>query len=116
MDYWGEFSTGRCISVGGRKTGFSQLKRGPNFWRAVSIKNSHPRKKYARDHWRLRSSPAGIAPAVLHYPQNKNALQTTTLDMIEIGIWSKPAPQNPFGSFSTLRSFTGAVLRAEASK
>ena len=48
--------------------------------------------------------------------KTKNAVRTITSNIIETGIWSKSAPQIPFGSFNTLRSFTGAVLPAEASK
>ena len=48
--------------------------------------------------------------------KKKSAVRTTTSNIIETGIWSMSAPQNPFGSFNTLRSFTGAVLPIEASK
>ena len=51
---------------------------------------------------------------VLHCPQTKNPVRTTTSNITETGIWPKSAPQNPFGSFNTLRSFTGAVLPTEA--
>ena len=36
--------------------------------------------------------------------------------LLKTGIWSKSALHNPSGSFSTQRSFTGAVLPTEASK
>ena len=46
----------------------------------------------------------------------KNAARGHNVNIIETGIWSKSSPNNPFGSFSTLRSFTGAVLPTEASE
>ena len=48
--------------------------------------------------------------------KTKNAVRAITSSIIETGIWSKSAPQTPFGSFNTLRSFTGAVLPTEAAK
>ena len=39
-----------------------------------------------------------------------------TSNIIETGIWSKSAPDDPVGPFSTLPSFTDAVLPGEASK
>ena len=43
-------------------------------------------------------------------------VRTITSSIIETEIWWKSAPNNPFGSFSTLRSFTGAVIPTKASK
>ena len=48
--------------------------------------------------------------------QIKSAVRTITSIIIETGIWSESAAQNPLGSFNTLRSFTGTVLPTEASK
>ena len=48
--------------------------------------------------------------------ETKNAVQTIASNIIETRIWSKSAPQTPFGSFNTLRSITGGVLPTEASK
>ena len=48
--------------------------------------------------------------------KTENAVRTITSNIIETRIWSKSAPQNPFGSVNTLRSFTAAALPTEASK
>ena len=60
-----------------------------------------------------------LIPPVLHRPQNKKmryGLPGITPNIIETGIWFQSAPNNLFGSFSTLRPFTGAVLPTKASK
>ena len=46
----------------------------------------------------------------------KNVVRTITSNIIETGIWSKSAPQIPFGSFNTSALFTGGVLPTEAYK
>ena len=48
--------------------------------------------------------------------KTKNDVRAITPNIIETGILSNSAPQNLFGSFNTLRSFTGVVLPTEASK
>ena len=48
--------------------------------------------------------------------KTENAVRTITSNIIETGIWLKSTPNNPFVSFSTLRSFAGGVLPTEASK
>ena len=63
----------------------------------------------------------GYAGFKIHLPccivhKTKNAVRTITSNINKTGIWSKSVPQTPFGSFNTLRSFTGAVLPTEASK
>ena len=62
----------------------------------------------------------GLIPPVLHRPQNKKCGRYgqlgITSNVIETEIWLKSAPNNYFGSLSTMRSFTGAVLPSEASK
>ena len=59
----------------------------------------------------------GLCP-VLHValPKKRKRVQPIASNLIETEIWSKLAPHNPTGSFSTLRSFTRAVLPTEASK
>ena len=46
-------------------------------------------------------------------PTKTNAVRSITSNTVETGIWSTSAPNNPFGSFSTL--LTGAVLPTKAS-
>lgn len=46
--------------------------------------------------------------------ETKKAVQTILSIIIEARILSKPAPHNNFGTCSSRRSFTGAVLSTEA--
>ena len=48
--------------------------------------------------------------------KKQNVVQTITSNMIETGIWSESVHQDRFGSFNTLRPFTGAVPPTETSK
>lgn len=57
-------------------------------------------------------STAAIPPVFLSPQHEKSEVFPITI-IIESGIWSKPVPHDPCQSFTTMRFFTGAILRTE---